>query len=110
MPLAGTLFVLALHGTTPTCEAWTATPGQLAHTDERIEYHLDHDELVIDMVYRGESSSTCSSQLKLVERDDGYDVEGARWFRTKATCQAAIAHHRRVAMRWPCEDDEDFIT
>lgn len=107
MPLPGTLFVLALHGTTPTCDPWSITPTTLTSDGVTVDAHVAGDELVFEGIHRGELTATCTSELPLHENSDGFDVGGARWFRTRAACQAAVRRHAHVAMRWPCDIDDD---
>jgi hypothetical protein len=94
MPLPGTVFVLALHGTTPTCEAWTVSDTALSNAGIEIEYRAAGDRLDIKWVARGDWSAQC---------DGSIDVTDPRLFATREACTAAIAHRERLAMSWPCQ-------
>ena len=99
MPLPGTLFVLALHGTTPVCEAWDVDLAheQLTRGDTRLVFRAHGDELHFTEVDRGDDMSTC---------DDSLAITDPRLFPSREACTQAIAHHARLAMQWSCTIDE----
>lgn len=100
MPLPGTVFVLALHGTTPACEAWDVdlAHGQLTHADTTMRFEVHGEELHFTEVDRGDGLSTCSDSLAMND---------PRLFATRAACTQAIAHHTRLAMDWTCKYDDE---
>lgn len=100
MPLPGTIFVLALHGTTPACEAWDVdlAHGTLTHADTRMLFEVHGEELHFTEVDRGDGLSTCGDSLAMND---------PRLFATRAACTQAIAHHARLAMDWTCKYDEE---
>src|SRR5690242_1871158 len=100
MPLPGTVFVLALHGTTPACEAWDVdlAHGQMSHGDTKRLFTVEGDQLHFTEVDRGDELSTCSDSLAMTD---------PRLFATRAACSSALAHHARLAMDWVCSLDDE---
>lgn len=113
---AGELFILtAEHG--PRCDAWTIDPaaGTLASTatvgpktiERTIDYRVEgttlllegtaHRELIGGEVEDEETSTACGEQSMSEAEDALVLASGARWFRSRAACDAAIASHARVA-------------
>jgi hypothetical protein len=109
----GQLFLLMFDGTKPRCQVWnvdaenhelTAKAGATATS---MTYRIHGTKLFLDDLRRidadGEQSTTCSENHDVKEEADALVVDGAKWFRSVAACDAAIAAHARVATMLSCE-------
>lgn len=116
----GTIYMPALAGDQPLCEAWTidgegkrlvnTRPYGTASITRTVAFTLDGSKLVPgEVTWRDDSdsdnwtASSCSASdaLELREREDAIVLaSGAKWFRTEEGCAQAIAEHARVVTEW----------
>ena len=119
----GTLYMLEVHGANPQCDAWTVDPARHvlistgAHATTTIAFRVAAGAIALTGIERrvGASMTTgaCTSGNSgaAYEQPDAVVYEGARWFRSRQACAAAIDRYARVAMMWPCEiDDRAAVT
>jgi hypothetical protein len=90
---AGTWYVLRADGGAARCEAWTSTESSVTIGARTIELSSEGAR-----VYLG---SDCGDAWSVHEVDGELDVDGATWFHARATCEAAVRRHARVAMAAP---------
>lgn len=114
------VYMLVVDGTKPKCQRWTndTSTHRLVRVDgkERAAFTyrpqgkgLLLENFELDTGY-GASTTTCTSlassqQLSSDTLAIGFGDEAptSQWFATRASCEAAIAHHGRVGTDLPCD-------